>query len=57
MGLGDMLGRAAGAIGVGEPDSAVAVGGLDLGEQEVHLGHRLLPSGEHLGVADLGLQW
>ena len=25
------LGRAAGALGVGEPDSAVAVGGLDLG--------------------------
>ena len=34
----------------------VAVFGADLGEQEHHLGHRLLPAGKHLGVADRVLQ-
>ena len=55
LGVGVLAG-AAGALGVAEPDALVALLGGDLGEQEGDLGHRLLPAGEHLGVADRGGQ-
>ena len=51
LGVG-VLGRAAGALGVAEADAAVALLGGDFGEEEDHLGHGLLPPGEHLRVAD-----
>jgi len=47
-----VLARPAGALGIGEADAVPARLGVDLGEQEHHLGHRHLPSGQHLGVAD-----
>ena len=55
--LGDLLEvgvlrPAAGALGVGEPHALVALLGGDLDEEEHGLGQRLLPPGEHLGVAD-----
>jgi hypothetical protein len=55
--LGDLLGvgelaGAAGSLGVGETDTLAALLGRHLDHQECDLGHRLLPSGEHLGVAD-----
>jgi hypothetical protein len=53
----DLLGmhelpRPAGALAVREADAAVAFPGLHFGEQEGDLGQRLLPAGQHLGVAD-----
>ncbi|MNL14652.1 hypothetical protein D3C87_1356030 [compost metagenome] len=58
-GRGDLAGvgvlaGAAGPLGIAEAEPGVAVGGADLGEQDGHLGHRLLPAGQHLGVADRG---
>jgi hypothetical protein len=47
-----VLGWSAGPFGVAEADSTVAGLGGHLGEQQNDLGHRLLPSGEHLGVTD-----
>src|SRR5215212_4129693 len=46
------LARPAGAFGVAEADALVAVLGADLREQQSDLGHGLLPTGEHFGVAD-----
>jgi len=46
------LPRPAGALGVAEAQAGVAIGRLHLGEQHRDLGHRLLPAGQHLGVAD-----
>ena len=43
--------RAAGPLRVAEADPFVAVAGRDLGEQERDFGERLLPTGQHLGVA------
>ena len=34
------------------PEPALVLRGRDLGEQEHDLGHRPLPPGQHLGVAD-----
>ena len=51
LGVGE-LGGAAGALGVAEADPFVAAFGADLGEEEHHLGHRLLAAGQHFGVAD-----
>ena len=51
LGVG-VLGGPAGALGVAEADSAVALLGGDFGEEEDDLGHGLLASGEHLRVAD-----
>ena len=50
------LGGAARALGVAEADAGDAVGGLQLAEEEVDLGHGLLPAGEDLGVGDLVLE-
>ena len=47
-----VLGWSAGPLRVAEADSTDAGLGGDLGEQQDDLGHRLLPSGEHLGIAD-----
>ena len=55
LGVGELAG-AAGPLGVGEADPLMTVLGRDLDEEERDLGHRLLPSGEHLGVADRGGQ-
>jgi hypothetical protein len=54
---GDLLGvgklaRSAGALGIAEPQAVAAVGGFDLRKQDGDLRHRLLPAGQHLGVAD-----
>jgi hypothetical protein len=35
----------------------MAVTGFDLSDQDGDLGHRLLPAGEHLGIADRVGQW
>ncbi len=49
-----VLARAAGPLRIAEAEPGVAIGGADFGEQDGHLGHRLLPAGQHLGVADRG---
>ena len=50
-----VLRRAAGPLGVAEADALRGRRSVrDLGEQEGDLGHRLLPAGQHLGVADRG---
>jgi hypothetical protein len=51
LGVG-VLGGAAGALGVAEADAGVPQFGGDLGEEENHLRHGLLPAREDLGVAD-----
>ena len=43
--------RAPGPLRVAEADPFVAVARRDLGEYELDFGERLLPSGQHLGVA------
>ena len=43
---------AAGALGVAKADAFVAIARADLGKDEGDLGQRLLPPGQHLGVAD-----
>jgi hypothetical protein len=47
-----VLRRTAGPLGVAEPDPALLLLGRDLREQEHDLGHRPLPPGQHLRVAD-----
>jgi hypothetical protein len=51
-----VLRRSTGPFGVAEPQAVVVALGGDLREQEDDLGHRLLPTGEHLGVADRRLE-
>ena len=46
------LAWAASALGVTKAQALVAVLGFDFREQHGNFGHRLLPAGEHLGVAD-----
>lgn len=50
-GMGE-LPRAAGALGVAETQPVVTITGFDFGDQDCDLGHRLLPAGEHLRIAD-----
>ncbi|MCY1231273.1 hypothetical protein D9M72_437150 [compost metagenome] len=50
-GVGKLPGPA-GALGVAEADTFMALGGPDLGKEDGHLGHRLLAAGQNLGVAD-----
>src|SRR5690606_17427552 len=40
------------ALGIAETQAAVAIARLDLGNQDGDLGHRLLPAGQHLSIAD-----
>ena len=47
-----VLRLAAGALGVGEAHALEALLGGELDEEHHRLGERLLPAGEHLGVAD-----
>jgi hypothetical protein len=56
-GLGDLLEmgvlrRPARSLGVAEPHALQALLRRDLDEQQDRVGQRLLPAGEHLGVAD-----
>ncbi|MCY1526059.1 hypothetical protein D9M68_610620 [compost metagenome] len=49
--MGELPGTA-GALGIAEPQAPMTIAGFDLGDQDGDLGHRLLPAGEHLGIAD-----
>jgi hypothetical protein len=47
---------ATGTLGVAVADALVSIEGGDLSEKESDLGHRLLPAGEHLGIADRAVE-
>jgi len=51
-----VLTAATGALGIAVSDALVSFEGGDLSEQEGNLGHRPLPAGEHLGIADRAVE-